>query len=85
MFILVTLTMERGAEINVGDRGLTNGVPSTAHGSDLNGGAYASEGGVGRNYTLEDAAVPYGTIYNPLLPGSNGGSGGKGAGTLRVL
>jgi hypothetical protein len=35
-----TLTMERGAEINVGDRGLTNGVPSTAHGSDLNGGAY---------------------------------------------
>lgn len=79
-----TLTMERGAEINVGDRGLTNGVPSTAHGSDLNGGGYASEGGVGRNSALEDAAVPYGTIYKPLLPGSSGGSGGKGAGYISI-
>lgn len=80
-----TLTMERGAEINVGGVGLSDAaVPATAHGTGLNGGAYASEGGVGENITIDQAATPYGSIYQTLLPGSNGGNGGKGAGYISI-
>ncbi|VDI26438.1 Hypothetical predicted protein [Mytilus galloprovincialis] len=43
---IATLTMERGAELNVVGKALDSEAPSTAHGTNNNGGSFASEGGV---------------------------------------
>jgi hypothetical protein len=57
---------------------------ATSHGSNKNGGSYASEGGVGNGYNVNTVSTPYGTIYNPLLQGSKGGSGGSGGGYISI-
>lgn len=81
---IATLTMERGAELNVAGKALESGAPATSHGSNKNGGSYASEGGVGNGYNVNTVSTPYGTIYNPLLQGSKGGSGGSGGGYISI-
>lgn len=79
-----TLILERGAELNVDGRSLRPSDAPGGHGGNLNGGAYASEGGVGQGDTLDEAAKPYGTIYTPVLHGSNGGNGGHGGGFIYI-
>lgn len=73
-----TIILQRQAHLNVKGQGSGMGIPTTANGSNSNGGAHASEGGVAPQQGTDNAAVPFGSIYEPRSPG--GFSGGKVAG-----
>lgn len=79
-----SLTLERGAELNVAGRGRVEDAPALGHGKMYSGGSYASEGGVGNGQTLSDVSQPYGTLYKPTVPGSPGGNGAKGGGYIQI-
>lgn len=59
-------------------------VPSGAHGTNKNGGAHASAGGVGPTFSIEDSSHPFGTIYTPVTPGASGGQGSQGGGSIKI-
>ena len=82
----VTVIVEREASLNTVGRASIDdsAVPSSAHGTGKNGGAHAAGGGVGSGIPVEYASEPYGTIYNPLTPGSAGGQGGLGGGYIYI-
>ncbi|WAR26297.1 TENX-like protein [Mya arenaria] len=77
---------EREAALNTDGKARVDDprVPSTAHGVGKNGGAHTAAGGVGGNYTVDNASLPYGTIYKPLTPGASGGEGGQGGGYIEI-
>lgn len=79
-----SLTLERGAELNVVGRGRVEDAPTAGHGKLYGGGSYASEGGVGDDQTLSAVSSPYGTLYKPTVPGSPGGNGAKGGGYIHI-
>ena len=79
------LILERGAELNVDGGSEMLNPPSSGQGHGTNGGAYASQGGIGQNQKLSQASEPYGTIYFPELPGSAGGNGAAGGGIITLL
>lgn len=79
------LILERGAELNVDGGSEALSPPPSGRGRGNNGGAYASQGGVGQNQNLLQAADPYGTIYFPEVSGSAGGNGGAGGGFISLL
>lgn len=84
--IAINLILEREAAFSTDGRASVDDplVPSGAHGKGRNGGAHTAAGGVGGNYTVNDASEPYGTIYTPLTPGASGGQGGKGGGYIKI-
>ena len=69
-----TLIMERAAEFNVAGKATDS---STGDGQGVEGGSYASSGGMG-------TGTAYGTLYKPVLPGSRGGNGGAGGSFLYI-
>ena len=77
-FINITassLTLERGAQLSVVGKA---SEASVGDGLFRNGGGYASSGGVGQGQDMENASVPYGTMYFPTVSGSAGGQGAQG-------
>lgn len=85
--VAANLLLEREAAISTNGRASENDtlVPAGAHGVGKNGGAHTAAGGVGGNYTVDDASLPYGTIYTPKTPGASGGQGGKGGGYVYII
>lgn len=84
--VAANLILEREAALSSNARADVNDplVPKEAHGVGKNGGAHTAAGGVGGNYTVDDASLPYGTIYTPLTPGASGGNGGQGGGFIQI-
>lgn len=84
--VAANLILEREAALSTDGRANISDplVPSEAHGRGKNGGAHTAAGGVGGNYTVDDASAPYGTIYTPLTPGASGGNGGQGGGYIQI-
>ena len=84
--ISVNLILEREAALSTNGKAVVDDpkVPAGAHGVGRNGGAHTAAGGVGGNYTVDNASLPYGTIYKPLTPGASGGEGGNGGGYIEI-
>ena len=84
--VAANLMLEREATLSTNGRATMNDtlIPSGAHGIGKNGGAHTAAGGVGSNYTVDDASLPYGTIYAPLTPGASGGNGSNGGGYIHI-
>ena len=93
-----TLILEREAQLNVLGKAKISDpvVPAEAHGNGVNGtakngGGHAAQGGVGTGYSVDAAAIAYGTLYHKadmastkMRPGSSGGNGGMGGGYIKI-
>ena len=68
------LVLERAAELSVAGKATGSSI---GDGRGIEGGSYASSGGMG-------TGTAYGTMYKPVLPGSRGGNGGAGGSFLYI-
>ena len=84
--VSVNLILEREAALSTSGKASVDDplVPASAHGEDRNGGAHTAAGGVGSHHSVENASLPFGTIYTPRTPGGSGGQGGLGGGWIYV-
>jgi hypothetical protein len=83
----VNLILEREAALSTSGKADPTSVlvPASAHCVNKNGGAHAAGGGVGNAYSVDNASLPYGTIYKPKTPGASGGQGGLGGGYVDII
>ena len=77
-----TVILQREAHLDVEGQSSGLNIPPTANGSHNNGGAHASEGGVGDGQDISDATTPFGSIYEPGSPGGFSGGRTPGGGVI---
>lgn len=77
-----TVILQREARLDVSGKSSGLHIPPTANASRSNGGAHASEGGVGQGQDLSVAAEPFGSIYEPASPGGFSGGMVPGGGVV---